>query len=318
MQLLQARSVTELKQQLAPFGDAYLFRGQTRAYNAPDGSPVLNSTFNRKGCIPPHMLKWSFYANELLRRGGFDIRRPDAMHFNQGILQHYGWRSFFVDLSASPAVAAWFAGHAFESQRGWQFCENSSEELVILGVQQARYDNYAGAGILYVLKKELLKESGHVLVSLVDDLTTDCLTRFQIQHAWLASIFLNRRRLDPAAVVAQITAPAEVFRGLAADAGFYATDDLFPGPDKDKMLQNLLSLPRIEIATPDPPCPFYLRSLEIPEYQDSFVKHLPVTTTLASSLWLSDVTGNADRELWLRVQEDTFYGTPKWTSRCLC
>jgi hypothetical protein len=308
MQFFQANSLVELKQQLAPFGDAFLFRGQTRAYNAPDGSPVLNSTINRMGCIPPHMLKWSFYANELLRRGGFDVRRHDALHFNQGLLQHYGWRSFFVDLSASSAVAAWFAGHSFVSKRGWQFCENSFEEPAMLGVQQTRYNDHAGAGHLYVLNKELLKENRHNLVSLVDDLTTDCLTRFQAQRAWLASIFLDQRRLEPVAVAAQITAPAEVFRELAVVAGFNATDDLFPGPDKDKMLQNLLSLPRMKIPLHDPPFPFYLRSLEIPEYQDTFVKHLPITTTLASSLWLSDVTENADRELWLRVPEDTFYG----------
>jgi hypothetical protein len=79
------------------------------------------------------------------------------------------------------------------------------------------------------------------------------------------------------------------------------------------MLQNLLSLPRVKIAMPNSPFPFYLRSLEIPEYQDSFVKHLPIATTLASSLWLSDVTKNADRELWLRVQEDTFYGHTETT-----
>jgi hypothetical protein len=172
---------------LAVLGEGYLFRGQTRAYNAPDGSPVLNSTFNRMGCIPPHMLKWSFYANELLRRGGFDVYRPDALHFNQSLLQHYGWRSFFVDLSASPAVAAWFAGHKFGSKRGWQFCENAFEEPVMLGVQEARYDDHAGQGHIYVLNKELLKQNRHNLVSLVNDLTTDCLTRFQAQHAWLAS-----------------------------------------------------------------------------------------------------------------------------------
>jgi hypothetical protein len=308
MQLFQANSLVELKRQLEPFGYDYLFRGQARAYNEPDGSPVLNSSFIRMGCVPPHMLKWSFYANELLRQGGFDVHRLDALHFNQSLLQHYGWRSFFVDLSASSAVAAWFAGHSFQSKRGWQLCENSFEEAVMLGVRQAQYNDHVGAGHLYVLNKALLKENKHNLVSLVDDLTTDCLTRFQAQHAWLASIFLDQRRLEPVTVAAQITAPAEAFRELAATAGLNAADDLFPGPDKDKMLQNLLSLPRMKIAMPDPPIPFYLRSLEIPEYQDIFVKHLPVRTTLASSLWMSDVTENADRELWLRVQEDTFYG----------
>lgn len=308
MKRFQANSLVEMKQQLALFDDAYLFRGQARAYNAPDGSPILNSSFNRVGCVPPKMLKWSFYANELLRRGGFDVRRPDALHFNQGLLQHYGWRSFFVDLSASPAVAAWFAGHSFQSKRGWQFCENPFEEAVVLGVQEAHYNDNVDVGHLYVLNKELLKENKHELVSLVDDLTTDCPTRFQAQRAWLASIFLYQRRLEPAALAAQITAPAEVFRELAGSAGLKTTEDVFPGPDKDTMLQNLLSLPRIRIPMPGFPFPYYLRSLEIPEYQINFAKHLPVATTLASPLWTSDITENADQEFWLRVQEETFYG----------
>ncbi len=91
-------------------------------------------------------------------------------------------------------------------------------------------------------------------------------------------------------------------------AGFETTNDLFPGPDIDKTLEHLLALPRIKINMPDAPFPFYFRSLEIPEYQDSFVKHLPTTTALASGLWVSEMTDNADQELWLRVDESIFYG----------
>src|SRR5271156_118490 len=128
------------------------------------------------------MLKWIYYAKELLRRGGVDVEQPQVGHLVQGLLQHYGWRSFFVDLTASPAVASWFASHSFASHRNLQFCENSFEEPVILGVQSAFYTNYDGVGNLYVLSKKQLKGSGHELISLVEELSTDCISRFKVQE----------------------------------------------------------------------------------------------------------------------------------------
>lgn len=74
-------------------------------------------------------------------------------------------------------------------------------------------------GNLYVLSKEQLKASGHELVSLVDDLKTDCTTRFQIQEAWLAGLYLNQVRIKPAAITAQITAPGSIFKAFAEAAG---------------------------------------------------------------------------------------------------
>jgi hypothetical protein len=254
------------------------------------------------------MLKWIFYTNELLRRGGIHAEQLKTGHLTQGLLQHYGWRSFFVDLTASPAVAAWFASHSFSSKRSWQFCENSFEEPVMLGEQTAHYTDHGGAGHLYVLNKEQLKESGHELVSLVDDLTTDCVTRFQVQQAWLAGLFLKQERIDPLAITAEITASASVFKELSEAAGFKATDSVFPSPDDDKILGNMLRLPRIKIDMPNPPVPFYLRSLEIPEYQDSYVHHLPLSTVLYSKMWLSEATAEAKKEFWLHVPEETFYG----------
>jgi hypothetical protein len=307
MQAFHANTVADLERVLGEFGDECLFRGQTNAYWDVDGAPLLNSSFVRKGCIPPLMLKWSFFVRELLRRGGFDVTKPDALSFNQGLLQHYGWRSFFVDLSSSKAVAAWFASHAFESERGWDFCENSFEEPVMLGVQRARYSRAQGTGHLYVLSKESLKKGGHTLVDLDGELTTDCPTRYHAQRAWLAGIFLKQRRLEPLAIVAHVAAPSEILREHAAASGYKSTVDLFPGPDKDKMLDHLLSLPYLKLHTPSAPFPFFVRSLDIPEYHDSFVKHLPTTTVLAAPLWVSDEVTEANNSLWLRVREDTFY-----------
>lgn len=308
METILVNDLETLRKCLAVYGDGFLFRGQTNDYAAADGTPSLTSSFERKGCIPPLMLKWIFYVDELLRRGGFDVNRPDLMPFTQGLLQHYGWRSFFVDLSSDPAVAAWFSSHSFESQRRLDLCETPSENGVMLVVQAASYKDNKENGHLYVLSKELLEERDHTLVSLVDDLTTDFSSRLQVQKAWLAGVFGSQRRLSPAAISAHITGPASVFRDFARAAGFQATDDLFPPPEQDKLLENLLSLPRERMEYDGLPFPFYRRSLDIPEYQDSFVKHLPVTTALFAPFWLSETEPPETNELWIHVPEETFYG----------
>lgn len=312
MLILHPRDLRELEHHLSDFGrDRFLFRGQTKNYRLPDGSPNLTSSFVRKGCIPPLMLKWIFYSTELLRRGGLDIRRPDILPLTQGFLQHYGWRSFFVDLSSSPSVAAWFAGHSFKAATQLHLCENLDESPVLLRVLGASYGSSDGSGYLYVLDRALLKGSGHVLVGLEDELTTDCECRFQTQQAWLAGIYTNQRRLEPTAISAIIEAPASVFREFAAVAGFSKTGDIFPGPERDKLLENLLSLPWEQIEVPAPIFPAYKRTLEIPEYQGSYPKHLPNTMALYTPLWLSDIEPPKAGEIWFRVSDEIFYGKPE-------
>ena len=307
MDQIELDSLPALQTHIAKFGDKFLFRGQTNNYSLPDGSPNLTSSFVRKGCIPPLMLKWIFYTEELLRRGGLDLNRPDLLNLTQGLLQHYGWRSFFVDLSSDAAVAAWFGSHAFQARPEVHLCENTREQPVFLKLLGASYEPSHGIGHLYVLDKEVLTKSGHTLVSLEHELTTDCPSRFQAQKAWLAGIFHGQRRLDPRSIAAHIRAPAHVLKELAETQGFNTTDDIFPPPSQDQLLQNLLDLPWLLIDVPNPPFPFYRRSLEIPEYQVAVPKHLAPATTLYSPFWLSDAIVSEPHEIWIRVPEELFY-----------
>ena len=310
MHQLTATTLEELKAHLTPYGVGYLFRGQTNNYPDATGLPILNSSFVRRGCVPPLMLKWIFYVRELLRRGGYDTSSEHADDVVQGLLQHYGWRSFFVDLGSSQTVASWFASHSFSSKQSLDLCENPDEDPVMLLCQKATYTPVEGTGNLFVLSKAGLVAENHNVISLVDELTTDFPTRFQVQKAWQASIFFKQNRLSPKAIVAHITAPSALFQEVAAVGGYITTDHIFTPPSVDHLLKNLLSLPRMKIGEVVT-IPVYVRSLEIPEYQDSFVKRLDPTTALSEQFWLSETIPPEEAGLVFRVSESAFYGNAK-------
>ena len=80
-------------------GDNFLYRGQTKHYGGLN-SPAIMTSFDRHGCIPPKMMKWSYYAHGALKYAlGHAV---DSMEFVQAVLQHYGWRSFYLDLTSRP------------------------------------------------------------------------------------------------------------------------------------------------------------------------------------------------------------------------
>ncbi len=102
--------LTEFLEGLAP---GLLFLGQTQEYLRDDGGPDLRSSIDRHGCVPDRMLKWWQYSRFIL---GTFIKSFDAesdLETDQAILQHYDWRSFFLDASSSVRVGAWFAGHKY-------------------------------------------------------------------------------------------------------------------------------------------------------------------------------------------------------------
>lgn len=77
----------ELESAIAKYGDDALFRGQTAHYGDPNKPSVVTS-FDRRGCIPSQMLKWSRYATNVLDVFVRDYDDPQG--HNQALLQHYG------------------------------------------------------------------------------------------------------------------------------------------------------------------------------------------------------------------------------------
>lgn len=268
MKLAEAHTVEELRALIAELGDGVLFRGQTAHYEK-DGVPSIVTSFDRQGCIPPVMLKWARYAHNLL--DAFIGPEAYTLDFAQALLQHYGWRSFYIDCSASAAVSAWFASHRYSDRRIVEMSEDYEESPMFLAKRRASYDFEEGTGYLYVISKEAAsKLPGIIDLALIK--IDEARLRTAVQKAWLLGP-LRRENVPHECLVMQITGRRSIFRDYAAAEGSIGTDTLFPSREEDPILDALLSIPWKEIPLPDKEgMPAFRRGLDLPEYHDSFCK----------------------------------------------
>lgn len=269
MKRISAASTDELRNILAGFQGEFLFRGQTSHYEK-DGMPSVVTSFDRQGCIPSEMVKWIRYARGVLE--AYIGEKADTLPFWQALLQHYGWRSFFVDCSTSAAVGAWFASHTYSDNTMFELCEDFEERAVVLKKRMASYEFTEGEGNLYVLDKAL----SETLVGAVDLAALKiegAHPRTEAQSAWLVGP-LSNTNLPAECFAAHITASRAVLRDYAAQEGLVTTEDLFPSRKDDPLLRALLSLPwkKIENQGKDIGLLFFCRALDLPEYHESFVK----------------------------------------------
>ncbi|TIT31067.1 MAG: hypothetical protein E5W65_30265 [Mesorhizobium sp.] len=268
-------TVEELKAVLAAFGPDALFRGQVRHFGT-DDAPKMNTSFSRNGCIPPLMLRWSHYSGFILAALLGRDQREISTEFTQAVLQHYGWRSFYLDASSNPAVSAWFASHAFSGSRSIELCEDCFEAPVFLVKLMAKYAYEEGTGFLYVLSKEAMAKRGLGLVDLSSIELPDCRPRFHVQAAWLVGPLYEDLPVD--CILATIQGPRSIFRALAQESGIVETGHLFPNTDEDPVLELLTSMPWQKMRLPNEKkkdLKFFQQAFEFPEYHDSFRKHNP-------------------------------------------
>lgn len=268
LQNIKVSDLVELRECLAAFGSGVLFRGQTQHYGTAD-QPMATTSFDRHGCIPTEMLRWARYADEVL--AAFTGQHAN-LSLNQAILQHYGFRSFYIDCSETAAVSAWFASNKYSDKLTVELSEDCDERPLFLRKRMASYDVAEGVGHLYVLDRAACDKVG------LTDLTAIAIkggrTRVSVQCAYLVGPLRNAP-LPSECFVAHIEANCAVFRELAAEAGLVSIADLFPPSTEDPILDALLSLPWIPVPGVDNPLgdiPAFRRGIELPEYGDSFIK----------------------------------------------
>lgn len=304
-------SVAELRKCLDAYGDEVLFRGQTRDFSGSSTSG-LKTSFDRQGCVPPKMLPWTHYAKfALVQLRGKPVEKERTLEFNQAILQHYGWRSFFLDATESHYVAAWFAGNSWYGDTNLNFVEDCFEDPVLLRWQHARYEAEDGDGFLYVISKAVLAEKGVGTTALSEIEIEDCRPRFHAQKAWLVGPLRNEE-LSKDCVLARIKAPRSVLRDFAETDGLKTTEDLFPSPVEDPVLAILLSMPWVKIPLEAPeggssmPDAFH-RSIELPEYSSTLKKIMPDHVAFFSGQRASDIVSNGPK--FVQIPDIVIFGT---------
>lgn len=316
MKRIRANSSEDLQLIADEFGDTSLFRGQTTHYAAGE-YPSISTSFQRKGCIPSEMAKWSRFAQGVLEnRLGVS---GESLELSQAILQHFGWRSFYVDLTSDIRVAAWFASHEYSEGHNFEMCEDILENPVTLVKRYASYVPGTLVGNLYVLDKHEITKCSN-LVDLTTLETGSGKPRFEVQKAWLMGPMARDELIPHSCYTAHVTAPQEVLAQFAAKQ-FEKTSDIFPGRNEDPVLQSLLDLPWLEIYTASDKeqeqrksgIPFFRRAIDFPEYENSFQKHLPGNVALYQGFCAAS-SGMAekmrDKFDFIAVPEITIIGSP--------
>jgi hypothetical protein len=314
--LLAVSSLDELRSVISSFGDDVLFRGQVTHRVNKHGGVSMPTSFARHGCVPPRMLKWFHYADSVIRALQGPEGPAPSEALSQAILQHYGWRSFYVDATNNAAVAAWFASHRYSSSPRLDVCEDCFEEGVLLAINGARYDLSGDAtGHLYVISKKQLSLCGTGCIDLCKDVSSEQRLRFFAQGACILGPLQDA--LPSQSVVAHIEAPVSVLCEFAAVAGYDSTSDLFPSPEDDPVLKLLLATPWVMVKSNGGGLRMFTQGLLLPQYQPAYTKHLPPRVGLYSGTWVDDERKAGDEflltALFVRVPEEHAYGTPLGT-----
>jgi hypothetical protein len=284
MTTLEINDLPTLRARFAAQSEDSLFRGQVQHFEDAVGAPSITTSFDRHGCVPPKMLKWTHYAKELFRvLSGPGHVTPK--HYPDAILQHYGWRSFYVDVTKSPAVAAWFASHTHTpGKEVIEMTEDANEEFVMLVHNTPKYVPAEKPGHIYVISKTKAQTGDAVFVDLTEIECEDTKPRFHSQQGGLIGPL--SKRLAPEAVLEHWIVPAPVLRDFAAEAGLHQTSDLFPSREEDIFLKLLLAVPWEHVGG-EPEDPIYGRGLDIPEYDYRPTRWHPFNTAFSRRKWLS-------------------------------
>lgn len=228
MQTVECKNVDDLRSFFENVAPGSLYRGQTKEFRRADGGPDIRTSFARHGCIPDRMLKWWHYSRTILAHHVKAFDEFTDLATDQAILQHYGWRSFFLDVTTNPAVASWFAGNKYGSKRSCELLEDCFEDPVFNLREHAKYTPAEEIGCVYVLNRKALRARDIQTVDLVEITTVAGRPRFLAQSAFMVGKLDGQ--LPDDCIHARVLAPSSTFRDYAAQYPDITEERLFPGP----------------------------------------------------------------------------------------
>lgn len=255
MRELNAATLAEFKQHCdalaADYPDLRLyFRGQV--HNHPPTPSELRPSTEAADRIRTHYRRalWMNAVMAAVYEPGSSPRVDEIAA--SCLLQHYGFRSWFIDVTSDPNIALWFATRRYTVEN----------KLVYVPAHRAgdkHVDHPFGAinTLQLPMAHHVATEPGHIYVYAVDpsnesfvDLQKHApVSAERVRRQQGAGLFPTSARDYRGLQVAHIDlAPslADEVADLRSAAGdLLTTDHLFPGPAEDSMYKLLLRLPRI-------------------------------------------------------------------------
>jgi hypothetical protein len=150
-------------------------------------------------------------------------------------MQHYGYRSFFIDVTSDPEVALWFALHRFESKRAPIYVGNQLRSAVF---QMSQYIPNP-SGFVYSILTPPENESGHRYFDLSRVMPIEA-RRVHRQRAGAIFCEPKSRSIGDLVVAKMRIVDHGWFSNSSQD---FRTAELFPPPSIDAFYRCLCTLP---------------------------------------------------------------------------
>lgn len=245
-----------------------LFRGENRKYDQMRSGKSRPNAFD----LPDIESGWNTIVGRLIKD------KDRSTEYKQSILQHYGYPTFYLDLTSDPLVAAWFATHKFTSlepakwigEIGFRLHNRSTYEKISEGI-----------GYLYVLEipnyKAFIERNS--LFKIYDE---DFFARPKKQSAFLM--------LDKKDTIYKpndfLIHTIEIDRSQFCSS--YNLLDLFPCPNEDKGYNALLDVPFIKNSFCNIPAD--MPTSRIPDYKTLDYIHSHIKRIIDIPFYLNDIT----------------------------
>lgn len=289
--------------------ESFCFRGQVNHFELSDGLTSFITSFQKNGCNPFYMFKWTYFSQEILRNycqedWEQNLNEMEQQTYSQAILQHYGWRSFFVDITTDIKVASWFACNKYSDHTTFAMVEDAFEEPLIEVQKTVSYETKQDTyGYIYVFNKDNLSMSKdyHFVNLLTNNIFNDNTRPFRQKGCLFGGQNKDNRHLSEdlnKCLVDILEVKVNVLGALTKDEGLNQ-NYLFPSFEEDYIYASFIGLPRTILDNDT--LPFYKPSLDIPVYDNFFIKRNPLEIAFYSNFWIAD----ENFELYAKQMEDT-------------
>jgi hypothetical protein len=187
--------------------------------------------------IPDIHYSWSEFASSALAKVGKESHRRSES--TMAILQHYGARSSFLDVTHDPLIALWFSLHQFVKERSLLIDETDLPHLFFHPFIVADYVcSSAPNGFVYVLSVPPSLQESHLF-----DLERSMPSGVLRVHRQRGALLANREGAFDwnAHVIAKLRIDGPLTQHVFPETICFSS--LFPSPDEDALYRELIRVP---------------------------------------------------------------------------